>query len=69
MIRIVRLKYKGADAPAGEIFDFHSVKDAVTFMWGRDFTEYLIVKDGHELNFENEDLEVSNVIKKMGGEE
>jgi hypothetical protein len=51
MIRIIRSN-DTSTGKAGEVFDFDTgnqwddASDACAFMWGRDFADYIVIKNG-----------------------
>lgn len=56
MFRIIRIKRVDVDSPAGVFVDFNNnnpmenVEDVCSYLWGKDISNYLIIKDGDALH-------------------
>lgn len=49
IVHIIRTRYLGPDRLAGNGFYLFSAKEAASWMWGRDRTDYLITVNGREV--------------------
>jgi hypothetical protein len=70
MIKVIRLKRLNSEEPAGEMVWFdcgyepEDCEDVGIYLWGKDGRNYLVVKDGFEVEIDSK-LDVDLFVEKL----
>jgi len=74
MFKVIRTRYVSKFSPAGEIFTFsekteeNNAKDVATFLAGKDVQNYVIIKEGFDIDLRGLDyLEMIKTLIKFEG--
>ena len=68
MIRVTRLHYMSPTKLAGDFYDFCKIdekencEDVFIFLWGKDINDYLVTKNGQEVDLRGHVTEIERVL-------